>query len=126
MPDESPVERPIERELGQQDLTIRVPPGLVSGLRRRHLRVAAMLLVFLVGVALIFGLGIGFGGRGAGGGREVEPPRGDMRPLKLNDLPSRYDQLPAPAEPLREKPADAKATGGTDSLLALKRQNDEL
>jgi len=108
-----------------QDLTIRVPPGRVSGLRRKHLRIAGVLLVVIISAALIFGLGIGFGGRADRGGRDIEPPRGDLRPIQLNDLPGSYDQLPSPPALPPEKQADA-STGSGDALDAIKRQNDEL
>ena len=109
-----------------KDLNIRVPPGRVSGLRRTHVRAAAMLAAATVGVALVVGLGINFGGRADRSGREIEPPRGDLRPSKLNDLPGSYDQIPAPPEPSRDTPVDASPSGQADPLQALKQQNDEL
>ncbi len=107
-----------------KDLTIRVPPGRVAGLRRTHLRVAAVLAAAVVGVALVVGLGIDFGGRERGG-RDAEPPRGDLRPLKLNDLPGSYDQLPAPPQP-PPPPREPAAPDGVDPSAALLRQNAEL
>ncbi len=106
-----------------KELTIRVPPGRVAGLRRTHLRVAAVLAAAVVGVALVVGLGIDFGGRERGG-RDAEPPRGDLRPLKLNDLPGSYDQLPAPPQP--PPPREPAASDGVDPSQALLRQNEEL
>lgn len=112
----------IESVSDLKDLNIRVPPGRVAGLRRTHLRVAAVLGAAVVGVALVVGLGIDFGGRGKQADRDTEPPRGDLRPLKLNDLPGSYDQLPAPPQPPREP----VASGPVDPSLALQRQNEEL
>lgn len=116
----------IETVADLKDLSIRVPPGRVSGLRRKHVRAAAALAAATVGVALVVGLGIDFGGRGERSSREIEPPRGDLRPSKLNDLPGSYDQIPAPPEPPRDKPVDASPSGQADPLQALKQQNDEL
>lgn len=116
----------IETVADLKDLNIRVPPGRVSGLRRKHVRAAAALAAATVGVALVVGLGIDFGGRGERSSREIEPPRGDLRPSKLNDLPGSYDQIPAPPEPPRDKPVDASPSGQADPLQALKQQNDQL
>ena len=116
----------IETVSDLKDLNIRVPPGRVSGLRRKHVRAAAVLAAATVGVALVVGLGIDFGGRGEQSAREVEPPRGDLRPSRLNDLPASYDQIPAPAEPKRDDPIEAASAPQPDALLALKQQNDEL
>lgn len=121
-----PNEPTIESVADLKDLNIRVPPGRVSGLRRKHVRAAAVLTAATVGVALVVGLGINFGGRGERAGRDIEPPRGDMRPSKLNDLPGSYDEIPAPPEPPRDKPTDALPSGQVDPLQALKQQNDEL
>jgi type IV secretory pathway VirB10-like protein len=116
----------IETVADLEDLNIRVPPGRVSGLRGKHVRAAAVLAAATVGVALVAGLGIDFGGRGERAGREIEPPRGDLRPSRLNDLPASYDQIPAPAEPKRDGSVEAPSAPQPDALLALKQQNDEL
>lgn len=116
----------IESVADLKDLNIRVPPGRVSGLRRKHVRAAAVLAAATVGVALVVGLGIDFGGRGKPSGREIEPPRGDLRPSRLHDLPASYDQIPARVEPKRDESAEAASASQPDALLALKQQNDAL
>jgi type IV secretion system protein TrbI len=77
-----------------EDLVIRVPRGRVSGLRRRHVRLAVVALGAVVAAALIFGLGIDFHSHTTQDQHKIEPPRDDLSPLPVADLPSTYADVP--------------------------------
>jgi len=80
----------------EQDLSIRVPRGRVSGLRRRYVRLAIALLAVVVAAALIVGLGIDFHPHTPGQQQKVEPPSENTRPSPIVDLPATYADIPRP------------------------------
>ncbi|HEX5230420.1 MAG TPA: TrbI/VirB10 family protein [Bryobacteraceae bacterium] len=81
-------------ETDEPDLSIRVPRGRVSGLRRRHVRLAIALLAVVVAAALIVGLGIDFHPQLPGRQQKVDPPSENTRPAPIVDLPSTYADIP--------------------------------
>ena len=78
----------------EPELSIRVPRGRVSGLRRRYVRLAIALLAVVVAAALIVGLGIDFHPHAASEQQKVEPPSENSRPSPIADLPATYADIP--------------------------------
>ena len=78
----------------EPDLSIRVPRGRVSGLRRHSVRPAIALLAAVVAAALIVGLGIDFHPHAPGQQQKVEPPAENTRPSPIVDLPNTYADIP--------------------------------
>jgi type IV secretion system protein TrbI len=126
----------------REDLLIRAAPRRVSGLRRQTIRLTIALLAVVVAAALIFGLGIGFRGRGETDERKIETPPENMQPSSIADLPSSYADIPQPKSPPAPKaPAaesnarhedDATASQNADlarlleSIQQIGRKNQEL
>ena len=100
-------------ESDEPDLSIRVPRGRVSGLRRHSVRLAIALLAAVVAAALIIGLGIDFHPHATSQQRKVEPPSENTRPSPIVDLPNTYADIPRvkSKQPAAGEPGHGSAMG---------------
>lgn len=118
-------QQPHRPDTDPEEMTIRVPRGAVSGIRKQYVRMAMALLVLVVAVALVVGLGIDFRPRSIERDLDVTPR--ESRPAELSNLPGSYADLPHPRNPSENSsPQSASGHGENDPSDALWQQNEEL